>query len=359
VTRWPNSSMISSAVSASMDWFCVTIMPFCISALTTSATRSAMRLASSDTTIVSGTLTSRTTFSRSCAPPMAFCRARSCLRFIAASDFCRPPSPPASAWFSVSLPDRRPSSRPLPRPGRYGHRSPCAARGAARLAGRRRAGGLSCGRRGGASAGALAAASSAACARLFLFLGLSGPLRARVVRVPWPRPRRGGACALPRGPFPRPRAWPLVGLTGLGGLQRLQRRSISSSEMPAGRLEVSSGLGGVFPPGARGGCGARLRHDDALALGFHHDVLGAPVAEALLHIPRAGATTKAQGFLPSYRSSGLLPFPADRPPSVRAGLSALRLLYNTLRKSASTQAPHVSHFVARRPNPIHPPSASL
>jgi hypothetical protein len=53
--RWPNSSTISSAVSASMDWFCVTIMPFFISALTTSATRSAMRLASSETTIVSGT----------------------------------------------------------------------------------------------------------------------------------------------------------------------------------------------------------------------------------------------------------------------------------------------------------------
>jgi hypothetical protein len=70
--RWPNSSTISSAVSASMDWFCVTIMPFFISALTTSATRSAMRLASSDTMMVSGTCTSRTTFSRSCDPPMAF-----------------------------------------------------------------------------------------------------------------------------------------------------------------------------------------------------------------------------------------------------------------------------------------------
>ena len=55
-TRWPNSSMISSAVSASIVWFCVAMMPFCIRVLTTAATRSAMRLASSCTVIASGML---------------------------------------------------------------------------------------------------------------------------------------------------------------------------------------------------------------------------------------------------------------------------------------------------------------
>ena len=64
-TLWPNSSTMSVAVSGSMVWFCVAMMPFCISVLTTAATRSAMRLASSCTVIASGTLTSRTTFSRS------------------------------------------------------------------------------------------------------------------------------------------------------------------------------------------------------------------------------------------------------------------------------------------------------
>ena len=111
----PNSSTISSAVSASIDWFCVTINPLCISALTTSATRSAIRLESSCTTIDSGTCTSRTIFSRDSTPPIAFRRARSCLRFIAARDRCRPPSPPESAWFRVNLPTRRPSFlEPLP-----------------------------------------------------------------------------------------------------------------------------------------------------------------------------------------------------------------------------------------------------
>ena len=60
---WPNSSITSSAVSASMVWFIVTIMPIFISDLTTSAARSAIRLASSCTTIVSGSWTSRTCFS--------------------------------------------------------------------------------------------------------------------------------------------------------------------------------------------------------------------------------------------------------------------------------------------------------
>ena len=64
-TLWPNSSTISVAVSASMVSFCVAMMPLVISALTTAATRSAMRLASSVTVMASGICTSRTTLSRS------------------------------------------------------------------------------------------------------------------------------------------------------------------------------------------------------------------------------------------------------------------------------------------------------
>ena len=55
-TLWPNSSTMSVAVSGSMVWFWVAMMPFCISTFTTAATRSAMRLASSCTVMASGTL---------------------------------------------------------------------------------------------------------------------------------------------------------------------------------------------------------------------------------------------------------------------------------------------------------------
>ena len=111
---WPNSSTMSAAVSGSMVWFCVAMMPFCISVLTTAATRSAMRLASSCTVIASGTLTSRTTFSRS--PEWLGTRrfSRSWRRFIAAIERWRPSSSVALAM--VSLPERRRSSSPLARP---------------------------------------------------------------------------------------------------------------------------------------------------------------------------------------------------------------------------------------------------
>ena len=69
-----------------MAWFAVTIMPIFISALITSAARSAIRIASSETTMVSGNCTSRTIFSAFWPKPIAFCRAFSCLRFIAASE---------------------------------------------------------------------------------------------------------------------------------------------------------------------------------------------------------------------------------------------------------------------------------
>ncbi len=85
-------------------------MPLFINAFTTSETRSVIRIASSATVIVSGRDTSRKTFSRSTDPPIAFARARSCLRFIAAIERWRPPSRPVNASFNVSLPPRRPAS---------------------------------------------------------------------------------------------------------------------------------------------------------------------------------------------------------------------------------------------------------
>ena len=60
--RWPNSCTTSSAVSASSDWVTVAITPSFIKALMTSGVRAAIRLASSCTVIVSGRMTSRTTF---------------------------------------------------------------------------------------------------------------------------------------------------------------------------------------------------------------------------------------------------------------------------------------------------------
>ena len=112
-TWWPNSSTMSAAVSGSMVWFCVAMMPFCIRVLTTAATRSAMRLASSCTVIASGTCTSRTTFSRS--PEWLATRrfSRSWRRFIAAIERWRPSSSVALAM--VSLPERRRSSSPFGR----------------------------------------------------------------------------------------------------------------------------------------------------------------------------------------------------------------------------------------------------
>ena len=104
---------MSAAVSGSIVWFCVAMMPFCIRVLTTAATRSAMRLASSCTVIASGTCTSRTTFSRS--PEWLATRrlSRSCRRFIAASERWRPSSSVALAM--VRRPRERRSSSPLPR----------------------------------------------------------------------------------------------------------------------------------------------------------------------------------------------------------------------------------------------------
>ncbi len=66
---WPNSSTSNSAVSWSIVWLIVTTISILNSAFTRSAPFSAMRLASSCTVIASGTITSRTCFSRGCDWP--------------------------------------------------------------------------------------------------------------------------------------------------------------------------------------------------------------------------------------------------------------------------------------------------
>ena len=79
-TRCPNSVAMSSAVSASSGWLIVAITPIFMSALMTSPPRSAMRLASSWTVMVSGITTSRITFwpsvRNACARCFSFSRAR-------------------------------------------------------------------------------------------------------------------------------------------------------------------------------------------------------------------------------------------------------------------------------------------
>ena len=113
-TVWPNSSTISvGGVGVDASGSAVAIMPFCIRNLTTSAARSAMRLASSCTVIASGT-------ARRARPSRARRLGSSALRFsrswrrrIAARLRWRPSSSVARAM--VSLPARRRSSSPLAR----------------------------------------------------------------------------------------------------------------------------------------------------------------------------------------------------------------------------------------------------
>ena len=116
--RCPNSVTSSSAVSWSMVWVSVTGLPILNRALTRSAPRSAMRLASSWTVIASGTTTSRTCLADGPASMwwrFSFSRARRS----AASERARLSSSSESARVTVSLPRWRWSS-PRPRLGRAG-----------------------------------------------------------------------------------------------------------------------------------------------------------------------------------------------------------------------------------------------
>ncbi len=276
-TRWPNSSMISSAVSASMDWFWVTIRPLCISAFTTSATRSAIRFASSWTTIVSGSWTSRTTFSRLSWAPMERRRSRSCLRFIEASERCRPPSSLVNTLVRVSFPARRLSSLTLALTGRVSTSfsrlrefAPKRAASSPSPAGR----GAAPSRAGaGSTAGATAAAGGAAFARS------SAALRA-ASSAALTRRSSSSASALARMASSRSRSSrSLASISArrrsrssarrfssasrsrvsstsraLAACSAFRRRSISASVIPAGRRDGSPGADVVLaaPPACLG-----------------------------------------------------------------------------------------------------------
>ena len=115
-TVWPNSDATSSAVSASITSPGFMIWPCFMKNFTMSTARSDMRLARSAMVIVSGRITSRSTFSRG-----SLCIARlnfSWRRRIDDSERARASSSEV-AEFSVSLPRRR-SSSPLVRVGRAG-----------------------------------------------------------------------------------------------------------------------------------------------------------------------------------------------------------------------------------------------
>ncbi len=293
---------------------------------------------------------------------MAFCRARSCLRFIAASERWRPPSPPASAWFTsacrsgafvaVALARRGSSSRSLlalasaGTAGFAGFRCALSASSAAGVgaAARRRALSRSCASR-------LRRSSSSALAFSgLLALALLALLRLGSRRGDARAPRRAGALPPRAASPPRPR----------GPWRRIAPSSgapVSASEIPAGRF-FGSPPRGVAAPSA--GLRSRgLRHDHALALGLDHDVLRASVAEALLHRarPRCRRERRVSSCRHS-RSSGLLYLSGGhrrrcitRTPESRTASST-----EQVRESCLRRAPHVSHVPDRRTNPIHPQS---
>ena len=265
LTRWPNSSTISAAVSASMVWFCVAMMPFCIRVLTTAATRSAMRLASSCTVIASGICTSRTTFSRS---PEWLARrrfSRSWRRFIAASERWRPSSSVALAM--VSLPERRRSSSPCG--GRASPRSPAcraarlgatgrpaSARAACGLGGGGvdRVGGRARGRRrlrpGGGAGGVLGLLGGRGGGALLGDLALADRALGGLLLGAQPRQlglaRLGGLALL----------LPALGLLRLGGLDRLP----AALELGVAQVLLRGGAGRAGPEAAPGlGTTMRLR----------------------------------------------------------------------------------------------------
>ena len=186
LTLWPNSSTMSCAVSASIDCVMVTTVSISIRRFTTSAPRTAMRLASSCTVIASGTTTSRTTGLSPSARIASRARRFSRSRWRRSDARLRPrcsPTVPSRASESLILPPRRrgwsrreglagrrcsPRRRGLPRsssagaaPGRAGRTAPAAPGAAAASA----LGSSGCGSLRAASSSALLRASSSALRR--------------------------------------------------------------------------------------------------------------------------------------------------------------------------------------------------
>ena len=333
---WPNSSITNSAVSASMAWFNVTIMPIFMSDLTTSAPRSAIRLASSLTTMTSGSCTSRNCFSGLLPKPIALLRAFSCLRFMAARLRVRPPSP-SMAEDSVSLPERRPSSplalalrsrssrsrsvlRGVGKPGLAlaGPRSSIPGAGAGRAL---RAGAaasvLAAGAAGSGAAGlrrcvpkisalrcsARFAASSAASARArssSSTLARRAASRARSSRSLASISSRRRMRSSSRARSSSARLAASSCSRALACRKAVRRRSISASEMPAGRLDGSPKFGA--PPEAAPepdpglpGVGTTTR----LRLVSTTTACVRPWEKLCFTEPERGAPPRPRGFLPS------------------------------------------------------------
>ena len=251
-TLWPNSSMMSSAVSWSMVWFWVAMMPLFMSALTTSAERSAMRTASSCTVIASGSWTSRTTFSLGAPDPIAWRRWRSCLRFMAASERWRPPPPPVASE-SVSLPVRRLSpERSLRRAsgrgsaGRRSSRSLRAPPGRAPPRGSAGEPGIPASATAGAAARAARASSSALrrASSSARWRSASSRSRSSRSRASISARLRSRSSARARSSDSRRRS--SSSLRALAIANAFMRRSSSASDSPPGRREGS-------PPGRTAG----------------------------------------------------------------------------------------------------------
>ena len=234
-------------------------------------------------------------------PPIAFWRARSCLRFIAAraalaaafagQRLVQGQLARAAAAVVASLRRLSPIGRAAV--ARRGLARAAAARtgsgGRLVRAGGRRRGDLGLGL--GRAFGLRDFSSSSAfwlqrflALALFAFLGLGlGPAALAflgALRVP--RPGAGLRPLRSRAPWRRQA--PSSGA------------SSSASGSTPGRESFGSPMA-AFRGGPRGrgaGPASRLRHDHALALDLDSDVLGPPVAEALLHLTGASAAAKAQ-----------------------------------------------------------------
>ena len=240
----------------------------------TSATRSAIRFASSLTTIISGSCTSRTCFSARIDWPSALARAFSCLRFIAASDRVRPPSPPASACVSDRRPVRRLSSAlalalaslspalPVSRRSRSVRRG---APVATPLVSAREAAASAAARSAGASDAGFAVTSAFFWARTRASstlrassssLARSASTRSRSSRSFASISARRRSRSSSRARSSAARAATSPASRALAAASAFSRRSISASEIPAGRFEGSEATAagefgrGAAPPAA-------------------------------------------------------------------------------------------------------------
>ncbi len=103
----------------------------------------------------------------------------------------------------------------------------------------------------------------------------------------------------------------LVGFAGLGGLQCLHAAfhlAVRNPRLAAFRLATLASARLT---------GTRLRHHNALALGFDHDILGPAVAKALLYLTRPRSAAQTQCFFAvAIAHMVFVPFAGDTPPSV-------------------------------------------